>query len=102
MQWLNNGEKPTRFFKLERERFEKNNLLWILDEYDNEVFTHEEIERAHMYFYTKLFSEEPIDFDCKQKCFEHFTNTIPHHDESISLVELTDSPPPSFLSGAFF
>ena len=97
VQWLENGEKPTQYFvKLERERFEKNNLLSILDEYDNEVFMCEEIERAHVHFYAKLFSGEPIDPDCKQQCFEHFTKTLPHHerdvcDEPISLAELTDS-----------
>lgn len=97
VQWLKNREKPTRyFFKLERQRFEKNNLSSILDEHDNEVFTCEEIERAHVHFYTKLFSEQPIDLDCKQKCFEYFAKTLPHHeqklcDEPIALVALTDS-----------
>ena len=57
------------FFKLEGERFEKNNLTSILDEHDNEVFAREEIKRAHVQFYTKFFSEESIDAICKQ-CFE--------------------------------
>ena len=97
VQWLENGEKPTRFFlKLERERFEKNVLLSVLDEHDNEVFTRAEIKRAHVRFYTKLFSEEPIDVACKQQCFEHFSKSLPDHeknfcDEPISLVELTNS-----------
>ena len=62
VQWLENSEKPTPFFfKLERERFEKNNLMLILDENGTEVFSREEIARVHMHFYSKLFSDELID-----------------------------------------
>lgn len=97
VQWLENGEKPTRFFfKLERERFEKNSLTSILTENDIEVFSRAELEDAHVQFYTKLFSEEPIDSECKQQCFEHFSKTLPEFeqklcDEPISLIELTNS-----------
>ena len=50
-QWIEQGEKPTRFFfRLERERFPKNFLNSILDENGMEVFTCEEIERAHVHF----------------------------------------------------
>lgn len=97
VQWLENGEKPTRFFfKLERERFEKNCLTSILNENDIEVFSRAEVEHAHVQFYTKLFSEEPIDSECKQLCFEHFSATLPAFeqklcDEPFSLIELTNS-----------
>ena len=50
VQWLEEGERPTRyFFKLERERFERNILTSILDSNDVEVFTRKEIERAHVH-----------------------------------------------------
>ena len=96
-QWLENREKPTRFFfKLERERFEKNNLTSILNDNGTEVFSCEEIARAHVHFCSKLFSDEPIDDNCKQECFEHFSKSLPDfeqqlYDEPISLSELTAS-----------
>lgn len=39
-QWLEKGEKPTRFFfKLECEHFEKNTVTSILNDNDTEVFS---------------------------------------------------------------
>ena len=74
VQWLEHGERPTRFFfKLERERFEKNVLSSILDRNGTEVFSRKEIERAHMQFYSHLFAEELIDPECKQECFKYFS-----------------------------
>ena len=69
VQWLQEGERPTRyFFKLERERFELNILTSILDSNDVEVFTRKEIERAHVHFFSNLFSNEPIDLPLQQRC----------------------------------
>ena len=66
VQWLEDGERPMRFFfKLEKERYEKNEVKSILDFDGIEVFTREEIESAHVDFYTNLFSAEPIDPECK-------------------------------------
>lgn len=49
-QWLEEGKKPSRyFFKLEKERIEKNGLSSSLDLNNNEVFTLEEIESTHMF-----------------------------------------------------
>lgn len=56
-QWLDEGEKPSRyFFKLERERIDRNMCSSILNSDGVEVFTRSEIERAHMDFYANLFS----------------------------------------------
>lgn len=96
-QWLEEGEKPTRyFFKLERERFEKNQVTSILDDTGTEVSSRQEIERAHVAFYTKLFTEELIDFQSKQQCLNSFTRFLPEEDcsfceEPISLLDLSDS-----------
>ena len=50
-QWIEEGEKTTRyFFKLERERYEKNRVTSIYDENSAEVFTRQEIEAAHVSF----------------------------------------------------
>ena len=69
VRWLENGERPTRyFFKLEHERVARNSVTSILDFNDVEVFSREEIERAHVRFYSDLFSKDPIDAVCKQIC----------------------------------
>ena len=96
-QWLEEGEKPTRFFfKLERERAERNSLSSILDSDGVEVFSRGEIERAHLLFYAKLFSPEPIDGSCKQQLLRGFSSSLSEADralcdDNISLAELAES-----------
>ena len=97
VQWLEEGEKPTRFFfKLERERIERNSVSSVFDCDGTEVFMRDEIARAHVDFYSNLFSEEPIDSSYKQYCFDSIENTL-SNDLSDSceglmvLPELTDS-----------
>ena len=97
VQWLEEGERPTRFFfKLERKRFERNIVSSILNSDDVEVFTREEIERAHVRFYSDLFTDEPIDAFFKQRCLESGEKSLspPQRascEGSLSLDELTNS-----------
>ena len=96
-QWFEEGEKPSRyFFSLERERIEKNHLSSILDSDGNEVFTREEIESAHVRFYTDLFSPEAIDSECKQTLLDEIASFLSDSDRDIcegtlALSELTAS-----------
>ena len=62
------GSKIRSRVKLERERFERNIVSSILNSDDVEVFTREEIERAHLRFYSDLFTDEPIYAFFKQRC----------------------------------
>lgn len=51
-QWLEQGEKPSRyFFKLEKERIAKSEVKSILNSDGFEVSAHDELEAAHMDFY---------------------------------------------------
>ena len=53
--WFEEGQKPTwYFFKLERERVDRNTVTSILNSDDVEVFSREEIEQVHVDFYTNL------------------------------------------------
>ena len=94
---LEEGEKATRFFfGLERKRASRNLVSSIYDENGVEVFSREEIERAHVAFYTKVFSEEPIDECYKQMCFDNIGSTLsPDQRDScegeLTLSELTSS-----------
>ena len=77
VRWLEEGEKPTRFFlHLERERIDRNSVSSILNSNGDEVFARAEIERAHVDFYTTLFSEEPINHECKQRCLASILNVL--------------------------
>ena len=97
VRWSEDGERPTRyFFKLEHERVARNSVTSILDSNDVEVFSREEIERAHVRFYSDLFSRDPIDAVCKQICLSSIDKFLspPQRDTCeglLSLPELTDS-----------
>ena len=66
-QWLEEGEKPTKFFfTLELTRAEKNAIRVIYDSDGTEVVTQQDIETAHCDFYRKLFSRDPVDLQIQQ------------------------------------
>ena len=61
-QWLEEGEKSTKyFFALESSRRDKNSIRVIYNSDGGEVVTQQEIEKAHCDFYRKLYSCEPVD-----------------------------------------
>ena len=77
------------FFGLERKRASQNLVSSIYDENGVEVFSREEIERAHVAFYTKLFSEEPFDECYKQMCFDNISSTLSPDQRDSCEGELT-------------
>ena len=61
-QWLEEGERPSRyFFNLQKIKAQRSHISSVYDLNGTEVSSQEEIEKAHVDFYSKLFSEEPID-----------------------------------------
>ena len=61
-QWLELGEAPSRyFFQLERERVSKCEIESVYNADGVEVFSHADISRAHVDFYSRLFSRDEID-----------------------------------------
>ena len=97
VQWLEEGEKPSRyFFKLEKERFERNQVSSILNSEGVEVFDRHEIEKAHVDFYSKLFSVEDIDTSCRERLLQEISTSLSDSDSAlceglISIEELTAS-----------
>ena len=84
VQWLEEGEKPARFFfKLERERAEKNFVSSILDDSGHEVSLREDIKRAHVNFYTDLFSPEAIDDSCTRELLDSVSRTLSPADREL-------------------
>ena len=116
-KWLEEGERPTRyFFKLEQTRIRKSRIHAIYDTNGVEVSSQAEIAKAHVDFYTSLFSEEPIDFDKQSDLLSSLTNSL-SADQSmlcegqISLEEITNAvkglssgkaPGPDGLSAEFY
>ena len=96
-RWFERGEKPTRFsFQLERERSSRGSISSILNSDDVEVFTRPEIERAHVSFYSRLFSEDFIDEACKEHCLSDIQLTPSSEqrdscEEPLSLTELSNA-----------
>ena len=94
-QWLEQGERPTRFFfKLEKEHVEHNHVTSILNSDGVEVSSREDVEKAHVDFYSALFLAEDIDLACQNLLFEKVTNFLSEPDRSlcegvITLAELT-------------
>lgn len=95
--WLEQGEKPSRyFFKLEKERNEKNHVNSILDANEVEVSDFNEVEQAHVEFYANLFSPEPIDLLMKENILSEISTFLSEPDREscegiLSLAELTAS-----------
>ena len=61
-QWLEEGERPSRyFFNLQKIKAQRSHSSSVYDLNGTEVSPQEEIEKAHVDFYLRLFSEEPMD-----------------------------------------
>ena len=96
-RWIEEGERPTRFFfKLEGERKVKHAVSSIFDTNGCEVFSREEIECAHVEFYTSLFSPENIDDNYKCDLLNTIDRMLSQVDcdfceGAISLEELTNA-----------
>ena len=116
-RWLEEGERPSHFFfTFERERIEKNFVHSIYDSNGSEVVSREEIESAHVQFYTSLFSSEPIDDNAQSTLLSEVHASLSQLDRdscegNISLDELSKSlrtmntgkaPGPDGLSVEFF
>ena len=61
-QWLEEGEQPSRYFiNLQKIKAQRSHISSVYDLNGTEVSSQEEIEKAHVDFYSRLFSEEPMD-----------------------------------------
>ena len=61
-QWLEEGERPSRYlFNLQKIKAQRSHISSVYNLNGTEVSSQEEIEKAHVDFYSRLFSEELID-----------------------------------------
>ena len=71
-KWIEEGEKPTRyFFRLERKRAEKNSFTSLFDENDIEKSAQSDIENILVDFYENLFSKDTsLDMQIQNKLID--------------------------------
>lgn len=94
---LEEGERPTRFFfKLEKERYERNQIKSIFRPDGVEVTDYREVEKAHVEFYSTLFSAEDIDSGSRDRLLQEISVVLPEGERVLcegatTLAELTSS-----------
>ena len=94
-KWLEEGEAPSRyFFKLGRERFDRNFVSSIYDPNGTEVFDRAALMNAHESFYANLFSREEIDLITQEELFSNLSLHLSDEDRDrceglLSLPEIT-------------
>lgn len=72
-QWLEEGEKPTKFFlNLEATCAQKNMVKSIFNSDGVEVSSQKEIEQAHFEFYQQLYSKMDIDAEVQTEILNRF------------------------------
>lgn len=116
-EWLEECERPSRyFFHLQRIKAQRCHISSVYDSTGIEVSSQEEIEKAHIDFYTQLFSEEPIDAALQEDLLSSLSRKLTFDQASscegeITLDELTlamkninrnKSPGPDGLSVEFY
>ena len=70
-QWIEEGEKPTRFlFGLEHKRVEKNIFESLFDESGEEKFSHNGIELILVDFYKALFSKDSLNMQIQTEIID--------------------------------
>ena len=81
-QWLEEGEKPTRYFcNLEKHRVSKNSLSSLLDENDKEVSSQEDLEQVNRRFYQKLYSKSVNDQALQTPLIESLPSSLSDEDQ---------------------
>ena len=70
-RWIEEGEKPTRFFfRLERKRAEKNIFKSLFNESGEEKFSRDDIELVLVDFYKALFSKDSLNMQIQTQIID--------------------------------
>ena len=80
-QWIEEGEKPTRyFFRLERKRAEANTFTSLFDANGVEKFAPSDIENILVDFYKSLFSKDHLDMQIQTKLIDDLELSLTDHE----------------------
>ena len=97
VRWIEEGEKPTRyFFRLEQERSQKNRVISMHNSSGTEVTSRADLEQLHVDFYSKLFSPEEVDMAYQHHFFLQLNVQLTSVESAscegpVSLQEILDS-----------
>ena len=89
-QWLEEGERPSRyFFNLQKIKAQRSHISSVYNLNGSEVSSQEEIEKAHVDFYSRLFSEEPIDAALQDDLSSSLSRQLSSNQGQMTLDEMT-------------
>ena len=89
LKWLEEGERPRYFFNLQKIRAQRSHISSVYDLNGTEVSSQEEIEKAHVDFYSRLFSEEPIDAALQDDLSSSLSRQLSSNQGQMTLDEMT-------------
>ena len=95
-QWIEEGEKPTRYFcNLLHRRADDNLLTTLYNEQMIEVSTHEDLKSTLVSFYSKLFTKEPTDSAIQDDLLRNVSKRVTRDqtalDQEITIEDLTNA-----------
>ena len=83
-EWLEEGERPTRyFFQLYSSNAQRSKISSIHNSSGVVVSSQDEIEQAHVDFYSSLFSEEPVDMVFQDYLLSSLSRQLSPHQSSL-------------------
>ena len=83
-EWLEEGERPTRyFFQLHSSNAQRSKISSMYNSSGVEVSYQDEIEQAHVDFYSSLFSEEPVDMVFQDDLLSSLSRQLSPHQSSL-------------------
>ena len=89
-KWIEEGELPTRyFFRLQQQRFVKSRVESIYNSDEVEVFSHDEIMKAHVDFYANLFSRDEVNEPIQLDLLSNVSRRLSDADRANSEGDLT-------------
>ena len=76
-KWIDEGEKPTRyFFRLERARADKNSFESLFDDNGVEKASPDDLEAILADFYTSLYSKDNVDLQVQQQLINDLDRSL--------------------------
>ena len=83
-RWLEEGEKPTRFFfRLEQKRAEKNSFSSLFDADGTERFSQAHIELILVNFYKSLFSKDALDMQIQEDLIRDLDTCLTDYERDL-------------------
>ena len=114
--WLEEGEKPTRFFFNLEQTKQKQVTITKLKTTRGEITSQKDILQATADFYQKLYTDEEVDAETQTWFLEQLDRTLAHHaknscegpitrkelDEAVRKMNVNKSPGPDGLTTEFY